>query len=252
MSFGRKGLAAGQAAATHPGGGFGRAASAEPPARRQPVADADALSSEEIAARREAFIAAERQRAAGQLSSGEVSDVAASAGSDLASLANGARPARPTGAPIPAEKLGETGLPEGQEANIKAMARDMARGGRSKGSMASSTSSTGFTGKNPWAGKKSYVFGDPRKRSLILAYVLWYFAGLLGIHRAYCGYLESGIYQVALFVLSLVLLFIFPPFGIAAFCAWAGWLFLDLFLMPGMMRRFKAAHEPGVDTSVFE
>ena len=259
MSFGRKGLAAGQATAAQPSGGFGRAQAAQPAERPERGAEVGVPSdpeADEIAARREAFIAAERARAAGQLGQGEVSDIASSAANDLAGLHNAARPAqaaRPTQAARPSEPRGENGLPQSQEEQIKAMARSMAAGGRSRGSAAGahSAASTGRPAHNPWAGKRNYVFGDPLKRNLIVAYVMWYFAGGFGIHRAYCGYMESGLYQVALLVVSVVILFIFPPFGMVGLAAWAVWMFADLFLMPGMMRRFKAAHEY-TDTSIFE
>ena len=250
MSFGKKGLAPGQTAAVHPGGGFGRAPGAAAPALR-PAGDSALAGDDEIAARREAFIAAERARAEGQLGAGQLSDVAAQAGDDLASLRNSARPARPMGEPMPAEKLGETGLPESQEAKIKAMAREMSHGGRSRNTMATSGSDVAPRSRSG-AGthKKKYIFGDPLGRSLVVAYIMWYFADVLGIHRGYCGSAETGWYQFGLFVGSIVISVIFLPLGLLGFLAWAIWLFADLFMMPGMMKRFKAAHE--YDAGVFE
>jgi TM2 domain-containing membrane protein YozV len=88
------------------------------------------------------------------------------------------------------------------------------------------------------------LFGAPEKRSLILAYVYWYFGAALGIHRFYCGATETGWYQVALFVGGLVLMLIWPPLGLVSLLIWFVWSIVDLFLIPGLMRRFKAENAP--------
>ena len=98
----------------------------------------------------------------------------------------------------------------------------------------------GNTGR---AGAKKYLFGDPAGRSLILAYVLWYFACIFSIHRFYCGHGESAWYQIGLLCTGFFLGFIWIPMGVAALAGWLLWIFADLFLMPGMMRRFKAQHD---------
>ncbi|KWV90660.1 hypothetical protein AUC45_15385 [Erythrobacter sp. YT30] len=72
--------------------------------------------------------------------------------------------------------------------------------------------------------------------------MLWFILGQLSIHRFYCGQSESAWFQIALFIGSLVTLFVFPPIGAVGIIAWIIWIIADLFLIPGMMRRFKAAH----------
>lgn len=236
MSFGRKGLAAAQPVQAH-GTGFGRAASVDTIASAVQHADED-----DIAAKREAFIAAERARQPDTIGEGSMPSPEA-----MASLHNskfvGRGPARPA-QPLGGGPLGETGLPVGQEEQIRAAARGMSSGSRS--------APASYDGPLPRssgaASEKKFVFGDPLKRNLVMAYVLWYFAGGIGLHRVYCGHMESGMYQLGLLVLSFVLLAIFPPIGLIGFLAWVCWLIGDLFMIPGLMRKFKAqySYEPNV------
>ncbi|EGC35266.1 hypothetical protein DICPUDRAFT_33672 [Dictyostelium purpureum] len=60
--------------------------------------------------------------------------------------------------------------------------------------------------------------------SLLVAYILWFFLGLLGIHRFYLGRTISGI----------VYLFTGGIFGI-------GWL-VDIFLLPSLVRHYNNKH----------
>ena len=192
MSFGRKGVIPGQA----PLGGPRAAAQSGPrPATR---IDPEAA---EIAARREAFLAAERARREEQ--GGEYDT--------LSGLRNAPRPANRREEPV-----GDSWSPISED-QLRA-----ARGGKS--------------------GRTNYLMGDPRKRTLLLAYFYWYFCAPIGLHRIYCGQKETAIYQMALFVGGLVLLAIWAPLGIASLIAWFVWILADLFLIPGMMRRFKAEH----------
>lgn len=94
----------------------------------------------------------------------------------------------------------------------------------------------------PRTKKSSFIFGDPAKRTLALAYVYWYFCSPLGLHRIYCGSKETGLYQLALFFGGLVTMLIWAPLGLLALGVWLIWIIADLFLIPGMMRRFKAEH----------
>lgn len=76
------------------------------------------------------------------------------------------------------------------------------------------------------------------EKSILVAYLLWFFLGGLGAHRFYLGYTNSGIAMVLLLAFSIV-------FGIAAFLspvlylgllAWAIWVLADAVLIPFMAR----------------
>lgn len=74
-----------------------------------------------------------------------------------------------------------------------------------------------------------------RERSAVVAYVLWFFLGHLGIHRFYLGRIASGVCQLLLGLAAAATIWIaigLIPLGIL----WI-WLFLDIFLIPGMTRR---------------
>ena len=209
MSFGRKGLAPGQVAPAGPGG-FGRA---QPTAPATP-AHTDTRDADEIAALREAFIASERARRADEIGEGSLPH----SSGDLDSMRNSARPAARLTQPAGAGQFGETGLP----AQRYEQTRSAAPAPRAR---------------------SSYFFGDPASRSLGIAYLIWFVIGQTGLHRAYCGSKDSAIIQVSLLVVSLVCLFIFPPIGLVGLVAWMCWLIGDLFMMPGMLRRFQQAHD---------
>jgi TM2 domain-containing membrane protein YozV len=70
---------------------------------------------------------------------------------------------------------------------------------------------------------------------LLLAYVLLIFLGSLGIHRFYLDRKGSAIAQLLLSVIGWITVFIiigFIPLAIVYI-----WLFVDLFLIPGMVNR---------------
>ncbi|HWF76760.1 MAG TPA: NINE protein [Caulobacteraceae bacterium] len=59
----------------------------------------------------------------------------------------------------------------------------------------------------------------------VVAYLLWFFLGLLGGHRFYLGRAGSGI-VILLLTIFVIGLFISIP-----------WVLIDAFLIPGMMRQ---------------
>ncbi len=225
MSFGRKGLAPGEVAPA-PGGGFGRADPAlAQQAQAQQAAPMDAPAGDaDVAAAREAFIAAERERA------GKPPVASAEPEDPMAAFRNAARPqpAQPLGLGVNAGG-GSTGggMSAQQEAEIRAAARSMS--GR-----APARSSSGSSG---------FIFGDPAGRSVGLAYVLWFVLGQFSLHRFYCGQKDSAFIQMGLFIGSFVTVIIFPPLGLVGFVIWMCWIVGDLFMIPGMLKKFKAEHD---------
>ena len=74
---------------------------------------------------------------------------------------------------------------------------------------------------------------DANKKTALIAYLLWFFAGYLGANRFYLGRIVSGLIMLVLFILSCVGMLILVGFiGLAVIGLW--WL-IDGFLIPGMI-----------------
>lgn len=75
---------------------------------------------------------------------------------------------------------------------------------------------------------------EAARKSVLAAYLLWFFLGWLGLHRIYLGYIASGLIMMALWgvgtVLSIVLI------GYVILVVPFLWWLLDLLLIPGMTR----------------
>lgn len=86
------------------------------------------------------------------------------------------------------------------------------------------------------------AFGPARQsRSLALAYVLWLVLGNISVHRFYLGATQSAIVQIGVAFFGFALILAGAPLaylGIFLIVIWLGWLLLDLFLMPGVHRKF--------------
>ncbi|MGV8853183.1 MAG: TM2 domain-containing protein [Devosia sp.] len=75
---------------------------------------------------------------------------------------------------------------------------------------------------------------DIEKKSLLVAYVLWFFLGYVGAHRLYLGRPVSGLIMLALSAVTLVLSFV--SFGVLGFL-WVVvglWWLIDALLIPGI------------------
>lgn len=76
-------------------------------------------------------------------------------------------------------------------------------------------------------------------KSIVVAYVLWFFLGQLGIHRFYLGRKGSAIAMLILTIIGwatvafVVGFFLLGIVGI--------WLIVDIFLIPGMVRTAGAS-----------
>jgi TM2 domain-containing membrane protein YozV len=75
---------------------------------------------------------------------------------------------------------------------------------------------------------------DIEKKSLIAAYVLWFFLGYIGAHRFYLGRPFSGFIMLALS--AVILLLTFVSFGVLSFLWFVVglWWLIDALLIPGM------------------
>jgi len=76
---------------------------------------------------------------------------------------------------------------------------------------------------------------DASAKSLVVAYLIWFFLGYGGVHRMYLGRWGSGIIMLAVFTFSWVLtLLLIGYVGLGFILVW--WA-LDALLMPGLVRR---------------
>ena len=91
---------------------------------------------------------------------------------------------------------------------------------------------------------------EAQKKSAVIAYLLWFFAGPLGAHRFYLGKTGSAVMLLILtvvcpFVLALALI---PSASaeeasLLIFLPWAGvavWWLIDFLLIPGIMRKYNS------------
>lgn len=102
-----------------------------------------------------------------------------------------------------------------------------------------------------------------KERSLFVAYVLWFFLGLFGLHRIYLGRVKSGLLMFALIVLALGIflyiglaeenggvdgtqLVVLSVISIGVLMIWAVWYLADAIFIAVMV---KADRKRNVDLS---
>ena len=90
----------------------------------------------------------------------------------------------------------------------------------------------------------SYRSEKPRpERSMVLAYLLWLILGQVSAHRFYLGATQSALIQVGMFFTGLVLILMGTPtlyLGAIVLIPWVLWLLVDVFLIPGVHRKYAA------------
>lgn len=81
---------------------------------------------------------------------------------------------------------------------------------------------------------RAYAQYDIEKKSLIVAYVLWFFLGYVGAHRFYLGKPISAL--VLLTLSASILLLTFVSFGFLSFLWFIVglWWLIDALLIPGI------------------
>lgn len=75
---------------------------------------------------------------------------------------------------------------------------------------------------------------DAHRKSVAVAYLLWFFLGGFGAHRFYLGHAVSGAAMLGLSVFGGILAIVL--IGIPALIAVGIWWVVDAFLIPGMAR----------------
>lgn len=75
---------------------------------------------------------------------------------------------------------------------------------------------------------------DARRKSVGVAYLLWFFLGVFGAHRFYLGRVPSALLLLGLTAASWVLSFVLVGYLLVPVPLI--WVFVDMFLIPGMAR----------------
>lgn len=89
---------------------------------------------------------------------------------------------------------------------------------------------------------------DARKKSALIAYVLWFCLGGLGAHNFYIGRTSVAITQLVLMLLGiLTAVFIVGFFLIIPVCLW---VLIDAFIIPGNIERYNTALAASLGTNV--
>jgi TM2 domain-containing membrane protein YozV len=78
---------------------------------------------------------------------------------------------------------------------------------------------------------------DANKKSLLIAYVLWFFFSGLGAHRFYLRRTRTAVAMLVIFLLSFALAFV--AIGYVGFAIVGIWALVDIFLIPGMVRDYN-------------
>ncbi|MFQ6063168.1 MAG: TM2 domain-containing protein [Methanosarcinales archaeon] len=78
---------------------------------------------------------------------------------------------------------------------------------------------------------------EANKKSAGIAYLLWFFFGMLGAHRFYLKKTGTAVTILLLTIFSTVLMIV--GIGFFMIIIPAIWVFIDLFLIPGMARKYN-------------
>lgn len=79
---------------------------------------------------------------------------------------------------------------------------------------------------------------DANKKSVLIAYVLWFFLGFLGGHRFYMGKTGTAIAQLLMFLSAIVTSVIL--IGGLIFIALIIWVLIDAFRIPGWVTAYNS------------
>ena len=82
---------------------------------------------------------------------------------------------------------------------------------------------------------RAMMLFDANKKSMAVAYLLWFFFCWFGGHRFYAGKTGSAVAQLLLSILGFLLLFAFG-LGLIVLIPVGIWILIDAFLIPGWIR----------------
>jgi len=81
---------------------------------------------------------------------------------------------------------------------------------------------------------RAMMMFEANKKSVVVAYLLWFFFGWAGGHRFYAGKIGSAVAQLLLFILGFPLAFVLV--GLLLLIPQLIWVLVDAFLIPGWIR----------------
>jgi TM2 domain-containing membrane protein YozV len=130
-----------------------------------------------------------------------------------------------------------TGPDDGLSPQARAfIAAERARGERNDGSSRVQVRATA-----PMSAFDSAAFLQPATarptKSLVVAYVLWWFGGPIGAHRFYLGATKSGFAMLGLLFGAGMMAVFAPIVAVSMIVGDLVWTFIDAFLIPGLRRR---------------
>jgi len=83
-----------------------------------------------------------------------------------------------------------------------------------------------------------------RKKSLVFAYLIWFFLMPTSLHRFYLQPWTNALGQLALFVLGITITFFTGEdkdiVGLILLSIWGIWVLTDAFRIPGMVQKYNA------------
>jgi TM2 domain-containing membrane protein YozV len=97
---------------------------------------------------------------------------------------------------------------------------------------------SGFTPGPGMSDAAAMMHYDANKRSVLVAYLLWFFLGWFGAHRLYAGRITSGLTLLVVSMISWALTFVLV--GYVGMLVVGLWVLIDAFLIPGMIRDYNA------------
>src|SRR5262245_22238388 len=81
---------------------------------------------------------------------------------------------------------------------------------------------------------RALMMYEANKRSIVVAYLLWFFLGGAGGHRFYAGKIGSAVAQLSLLIFGILLTFV--GIGFLLLMVLGIWVLIDAFLIPAWIR----------------